>query len=89
MLFMGETLQYYIEEKNAEEIKITESAQITRQDVYGEKEEDRYEFINAMLMNLMLQNNGELERLILAYEKKKEFTEKNFRMITGQEGEQR
>ena len=42
-----------------------------------------------MLMNLTLQNYEELERLALAYEKKKEFTEKNFRVLTGQRGEGR
>lgn len=89
MLFFGDTLQYYVEEKTNGQTKITESAQITRQDVYGEKEEDSYEFLNAMLMNLTLQNHAELEQLMLAYEKKKEFTEKNFRVITGQRGESR
>lgn len=89
MLFFGDSLQYYIEERNGEQTRITESAQITRQDVYGEQEKDSYEFLNAMLMNLTLQNYEELERLALAYEKKKEFTEKNFRVITGQRGEGR
>lgn len=81
ILFFGEAIQYYIEEKERDKVEITESAQITKQDVYGENEKNRYEFLNAMLMSFTIQDQKELERLMLTYEGKIEFTEKNFTII--------
>lgn len=79
--FFGDSISYYIEEKGPEGTKITESAKITYHDMYGEKDERCYDMLNAMMMGLTLQDEKELEKLMLNYEKKKEFAREKFTIL--------
>ena len=81
VLFFGESLSYYIEENGKNGKIITESDRITKTDIYGEGNENRYDLLNDMLMAVTLEDYAELEKKEAAYEAMDEFVNEKFEMF--------
>lgn len=78
VLFFGESLSYYIEGNGKNGKCITESGKITRTDIYGEENENRYDLLNDMLMTLTLEDYEELEKKEAFYEAMDHFVNEKF-----------
>ena len=78
VLFFGESLSYYIEGNGKNGKCITESGKITRTDIYGEENENRYDLLNDMFMTLTLEDYEELEKKEAFYEAMDHFVNEKF-----------
>lgn len=67
ILFVGETLQYYIVEENAGEEQLTESGSIQKNDSVSESSGSGYEMINDMIISKAMQDYETLDKLVDEY----------------------
>lgn len=81
VLFFGESVSYYIEENGKDGKRITESAKITRNDIYGENGENRYDLLNDMLMAVTLEDYEELKKRAKVYEAMDAFVNDKFSIL--------
>lgn len=81
ILFFGEEIQYYITEEYGNQVDVTESSRLTRNDVYGQKDESRYSLINQMLISSTLSDDKSLYRNMKQYAGLDEVTKKVFKLL--------
>ena len=81
VMFFGEMIQYYIAEEYSNQVEVTESNRISNSDVYGDKDESRYNLINQMLISTTLQDESGLYRNMKNYKGFDEVTKEVFKII--------
>ncbi len=81
VLFFGEMIQYYITEEKGNQVEVTESNRISNNDVYGEKDNSRYNLINQMLISVTLQDEASLYKTMKQYSGFDEVTKKVFNLL--------
>ncbi len=81
VMFFGEMIQYYISEEYGGEVNVTESSRIMNNDVYGEKDESRYNLLNQMLISATLQDEQALYHSMKQYAGYDEVTGKAFKIL--------
>lgn len=81
VLFFGEMIQYYITEEKDNQVEVTESNRISNNDVYGEKDNSRYNLINQMLISVTLQDEASLYKTMKQYSGFDEVTKKVFNLL--------
>lgn len=81
VMFFGEMIQYYISEEYGGEVEVTESSRIINNDVYGEKDDSRYNLLNQMLISATLQDEQALYHSMKQYAGYEEVTGKAFKIL--------
>lgn len=81
VMFFGEVIQYYISEEHGNQVEVTESSRIVNNDVYGEKDESRYNLLNQMLISSTLQDEATLYHNMKQYAGYDEVTQKVFKLL--------
>lgn len=81
ILFFGETVQYYMVEKNGKEQKVTESNCLANQNVMENGGGGRYEKLNEMLFHGTLEEEDVLRRELKNYYGMKRVTEEAFELL--------
>lgn len=81
VMFFGEMVQYYISEEYKGEVSVTESNRIMNNDVYGEKDESRYNLINQMLISTTLQDENTLYHNMKQYAGYEQVTDTIFKLL--------
>ena len=80
VLFFGDMIQYYITEEKDNQVEVTESNRISNNDVYGEKDQSRYNLINQMIISTTLQDDMSLYRNMKQYSGYDEVTKSVFKI---------
>ena len=80
LLFFGETLQYYIVEKNNGEESLTESGTLSRNDVDNEENVDKYSMINDIAIATTLKDYDTALELLEEYKYKEYVTNNLFKV---------
>lgn len=81
VVFFGDEIQYYISEEEGAESTVTESGSIGCHALMAEGTESRYDMLNAMEMQLTLQDVDELERIMRYYDSLQKDNERRFRIM--------
>lgn len=81
VMFFGEMVQYYISEEYKGEVSVSKSNRIMNHDVYGEKDESRYNLINQMLISATLQDDNTLYRNMKQYAGYEQVTARVFHLL--------
>lgn len=81
VVFFGDEIQYYISEEEGAESTVTESGSIGCRDLMAEGTESRYDMLNAMEMQLTLQDVHGLERTMRYYDSLQQGNERRFRIM--------
>lgn len=81
ILFFGESVQYYIAETRGAGTKVTESGCLDNHDVMEEGVSGRYALLNEMLLQMTLEDNGQLRRAMEDYYGMSKVTEAVFRLL--------
>lgn len=81
VLFFGEEIQYYVTEEYGNQVDVTESSRLTRNDVYSQKDESRYDLINQMLISATLSDEKSLYHNMKQYAEFDEVTKKVFKLL--------
>ena len=81
ILFFGESIQYYITEEDDEVQKVAGSGEITKSDVYGQEEENRFDALNEILLHTTLREEEEAVAAIRSYEAKDALTKGRFPIL--------
>ncbi|MEY8391890.1 DUF5717 family protein [Lachnospiraceae bacterium 45-W7] len=81
LVFFGESLPYYIKEKQDGEWKVTQSGQMQSHQLSPESEESRYEMVNDMLAGWQMQDEETMMECLEAYGKLDEIVNKEFLVI--------
>jgi len=81
VLFFGETLQYYISERDGQTEEITESGTLSCSDVYQEKERNRYDRLNSMRLSELSEAKDTLRTQMKRYRYLREQTKASFTII--------
>ena len=67
VLLFGESVSYYISEKLHGEWKVVESRQISNQNMYGDKDQSRYDVINNIMFAYAMQDEAMLSESMRKY----------------------
>ena len=67
MLFYGDNMQYYITENHGEEEELTESGNVTNQELTEEMQQGRFGMLNDMLSCIELSDQATLKKLMNSY----------------------
>ena len=67
VLLFGESVSYYISEKLHGEWKVVESRQISNQNMYGDKDQSRYDVINNIMFAYAMQDETMLSESMRKY----------------------
>ena len=67
VLLFGESVSYYISEKLHGEWKVVESRQISNQNMYGDKDQSRYDVINKIMFAYAMQDETMLSESMRKY----------------------
>ncbi len=81
VMFFGEAIQYYISEEYGSQVEVTKSSRLISNDVYGEKDESRYNLLNQMIISNTLQDESSLYHNMKQYAGFEEVTQKVFKII--------
>ena len=81
LVFFGESLPYFIKEKQDKEWKVTQSGRIQSQQLSTEREDSRYEMVNDMLAGWQMQDEETMFKCLEAYGKLDEIVNKEFLVI--------
>lgn len=81
LLFFGTEVQYYISEEDAKDMRVTESGTLYQRDVCKQEESNRYDMLNAMELQLALQNYQELEETMKRYDGLRKRNETSFHIM--------
>lgn len=81
VMFFGDVVQYYISDELDGRTQMTESARLTNNDLYGQKDRSRYNLINQMLISNTLQDQTSLYRNMKQYQGLDTVTEKLFTLL--------
>ncbi len=81
ILFFGETVQYYISEEAGNQVEVTESNRITKNDIYNETNHSRYNLLNQMLISNTLKETDSLHQNMREYAQLAETTRKAFHLL--------
>lgn len=81
ILFFGESIEYYVTEKDGIMIDTTESNLITNHDICCDNNESRYDLLNAMILNMTLQDEKTLQQLMQQYDWYQKMNEKLFKLL--------
>lgn len=68
LLFFGDEVQYYILEEDAKDTVVTKSSSLYHRDVCEREENSRYDMLNAMELQLTLDNEQALEEMMKKYD---------------------
>ncbi len=80
VLFFGENLQYYITEEQGGEEQLTESGNITKNDIGSDITTSRFSEINDIVISRTLGDYEALEHLVYEYRRKEYMINKLFTM---------
>lgn len=67
LIFFGESVQYYITEENGSTSKLTESGNLSKNDVDGDMYEDRYSLVNDIAISVTLKDYDTALQLLEDY----------------------
>ena len=81
VLLFGEAVSYYVSEKQNGEWKVMESHQIASQDIYGDKDQSRYELINSVMFAYAAQDEAMLSESMRKYESMDYAAKKLFQLL--------
>ena len=81
VLLFGEEVSYYISESVNGEWKAVESRQLSNRDIYGDKNQSRYDGMNGILFALATQDEMLLKKSMKQYEKMKYVSEEIFELL--------
>lgn len=81
VVFFGEMIQYYISEEIGNQVSVGESNRISNNDIYGEKDQSRYNLLNQMLISNTLQDENDLYHNMKEYAGFDEVTKQVFKIL--------
>lgn len=81
VLFFGDRVPYYIEEREDGMIDITSSNELQSNESIDENEEDRYSLLNAIAVSQTLEDNNTLEELMHKYGRRERVTQEIFKVL--------
>lgn len=81
LLFFGNEVQYYISEEDAKDTRVTESGSLYQRDICEREEKNRYDMLNAMELQLTLENYRALEELMKRHDGLRKKNETVFRVM--------
>ena len=81
VLLFGEAVSSYVSEKQNSEWKVMESHQIASQDIYGDKDQSRYELINSVMFAYAAQDEAMLSESMRKYESMDYAAKKLFQLL--------
>lgn len=81
IVFFGDEIQYYISEEEGAKSTVTESGSIGCHDLYAGECRSRYDMLNAMEMQLALQDVEGLERIMRYYDRLRQMNDMRFRIM--------
>lgn len=81
ILFFGDEIQYYISEEDGQETLVNESSSLYNRDVCEREERNRYELLNAMELQLTLQDYHALEAIMRKYDGLRRNNEEHFHVM--------
>ena len=80
-LLFGESVSYYISEKLHGEWKVVESRQISNQNMYGDKDQSRYDVINNIMFAYAMQDETMLSESMRKYVSMDDTVKKLFKLL--------
>ena len=81
VLLFGESVSYYISEKLHGEWKVVESRQISNQNMYGDKDQSRYDVINNIMFAYAMQDETMLSESMRKYVSMDDTVKKLFKLL--------
>ena len=81
LVFFGESLPYYIKEKQDEEWKVTQSGQIHRHQLDSDSENSRYEMINEMMAGWQMKDEETMMKCLETYGQMDELVNQEFTVM--------
>ncbi|MDE7436479.1 MAG: hypothetical protein K2N01_11765 [Lachnospiraceae bacterium] len=81
IVFFGDEIQYYISEEEGPKSTVTESGSIGCHDLYTKESQSRYDMLNAMEMQIALQDVEGLERIMRCYDRLRQVNDTRFRIM--------
>lgn len=80
-IFFGESVEYYITEEEGSISRVVESGRLENHENSRQSKQNRFELINAMLLQETLGEEDMLHELMVQYERQEKINEKLFRMM--------